>query len=99
GDDPDVKAMVELGTAQALQDAYGKKHPDQATGPRGVQATPDETQAWIASHREDLERYKKAISTPMHGQQGPKDEDIAGIFVVADKAKAEGLDRDPETAL
>ncbi len=95
----EAKAMEELGAAQVLQEAYSKAHPEAATGPAGPQASPEDVKAWVAAHGDVVTRVTAAISKQTKGQPAPKAEEIAGVFVLADKARAEGLDRDPETAL
>lgn len=97
--DENTKVMMELGAAQVLQGAYSLKHPELAKPPRGVQATDQEKQAWIAAHPEDLARFTKFFESQGHGMPAPKPDDIAGIFVIADKARAEGLERDALTSL
>lgn len=101
GQSDDVKAIEELGAAQVLQDAYAKAHPEKA-GSGGGDASPEEVKAWLDRNQEAVKRYQAALSDQSHGMPGggPKPEELAAVFVVAEKAKAEGLDNsDPETRL
>lgn len=95
----EAKAMEELGAAQVLQDAYAKAHPEASAGPTGPQANPEEVKAWIASHGDVVTRVTAAIATASKGQPAPKAEEIAGVFVMAEKARNEGLEREADTAL
>ncbi|MCC6743252.1 MAG: peptidyl-prolyl cis-trans isomerase [Acidobacteria bacterium] len=95
----EAKAMEELGSAQVLQDAYAKAHPEASQGPNGPQASPEEVKAWIAAHGDVLTRVTAAIASQSKGQPAPKPEEIAGVFVMAEKAKAENLDKEADTAL
>jgi hypothetical protein len=99
GTTDEAKAMEELGAAQVLQEAYSKAHPEASTSQAGPQASPEEVKAWIATHGDVVTRVTAAITKQAKGQPAPKTEEIAGVFVIADKARAEGLEREPETAL
>lgn len=101
GQTDDVKAIEELGAAQVLQDAYSKAHPDKA-GQQGPEATPEEVKAWLEKNQDAIKRYQAVLSAESHGMPngGPKPEELATVFVVAEKARAEGLEtNDPETRL
>lgn len=98
----EAKAMEELGAAQVLQDAYAKAHPEASAGPAGQagpQASPEEVKAWLATHGDVVTRVTAAIAVQAKGQPTPKAEEIAGVFVMAEKARSENLDREPDTAL
>lgn len=101
--EPNVQAFDELNQAQVLQQAYVQEHPElmqQAKGaPGGPKASEEETKAWIDAHGADIARYQAAIQERAHGMPAPKPEDFASVFIFADKARQEGLDKKPETAL
>lgn len=101
GSTDEVKVMEELGAAQVLQDAYMKAHPEAAAkgGPGGAQASPDEVKAWIAANGETITRVTTVLAAESKGMPAPKAEEIAGVFVMADKGRAEGLDRTADAAL
>jgi hypothetical protein len=103
GNTEEFRALDELTTAQILQDAYFEAHPELAksaqASPHGPQASPEEANAWIAAHGDDITRYQQAISTTQKGAPAPKPENFASAFVFADKARAEGLDKQPDTQL
>ncbi len=102
GQTDEVKAVEELGAAQVLQDAYAKAHPDKPMGPSGPEVSPEEVKAWLDKNQDALKRYQAALAEQTHGAPngGPKPEELAAVFVVADKARAEGLETsDPETRL
>jgi parvulin-like peptidyl-prolyl isomerase len=100
GDSDFVKAIEAIGAAQILQDAYSKAHPEAATGPQGARPSDEEIQGYLAANGETVDRYIKALESQAEGMPLPKREDIAAALIVADKAKAEGLDsKDKETEL
>jgi foldase protein PrsA len=100
GDSDMVKAIEALGAAQILGDAYVKAHPDAAKGPQGPRPSDEEIQAFLSKRGDEIARYQAAIAEQAKGMPAPKPEDIAAAIVVAEKARAEGLDKsDKETEL
>jgi peptidyl-prolyl cis-trans isomerase C len=86
-----------------LQDAYFEAHPELATSaqgsPQGPQPSPEEVSAWVAEHGDDLARYQQAVQASAQGAPAPKPESFASAFIYADKARAEGLDKQPSAQL
>lgn len=100
GDSDDVKAIEALGSAQVLQDAYMKAHPELAKEANGGQPTPEEVQAYVAAHGDEIARYQQALAAQSEGMPAPKPEELAVPLMMAEKARAEGLDtKDEETRL
>jgi hypothetical protein len=90
-----VQVLLDLGRVVALRQEYVERHAAESQGGAGPQATPEEIDAWVAKHDAEVEKIKAALKTgesqpPVEGKQ------LASFFLVAEKAKAEGIDKDPE---
>jgi peptidyl-prolyl cis-trans isomerase C len=89
-----VDVLMDLGQVVALRQEYLERHAADPQG-AGAQATPEQVDEWVAKHEAEIEKIKAAIKTgdsqpPVEGKQ------IASLYLVAEKAKAEGLDQDAE---
>jgi hypothetical protein len=94
-----TKTMIEIGGASALAKTYFARHASEI-GPEGPQIPPEEIAKWTAAHAADLQRYQRVLQ-PDPGSPGappagaPGADEIATLFIIADRARAEGLDKDP----
>lgn len=91
-----ISAFIELGAAKVLHDEYVRKHSE---GGAPAKASPEEVDAWVAAHGLDLDRYMRAVESKSQGGKPPDAKELAGILVLADKARAERLDDDPQAKL
>jgi parvulin-like peptidyl-prolyl isomerase len=89
-----TRVLIEIGEASALARTYFSKHSAEM-GPQGPQIPPDEIARWSAEHKADLDRYQRALSEGQMGGPGPSPNEIATLFIIAERARAEGLAADP----
>ena len=100
GDSDFVKSIEAIGAAQILQDAYSKAHPEAATSPQGARPSDEEIASYLATNGPTIDTYLKTLESQTRGMPAPKREDVAAAFIIAEKARAEGLDtKDKETVL
>jgi peptidyl-prolyl cis-trans isomerase C len=91
-----VDVLLELGRTVALRQEYLERHAAEAQGGAAPQATPEEIDAWAAKHEAEVEKIKAALKTGDTPQPPVEGKQLAAFYLVAEKAKAEGLDKDPE---
>jgi len=94
----EIEVLRELGENVALRQSYVEKHSSGAPGEAPPQVAPEEIDDWVAKNTAKVEKIKNALKVgdkpgpPIEGKQ------LAGLYITADKARAEGVDKDPARA-
>jgi hypothetical protein len=93
-----TQVVLEVFEAQILGQAYVQKH-GQEFGPQGPQLPPEELERWKAAHGPELERITR-VAKELSPQGGGVDPDeMAQMFILAERGRAEGVQNEPFTAL